>query len=121
MRMSLVLSLVLWVSGVAEAGVRVDVHSFRSLDSRNGLAELCGQVVEVDGEALTGWYGVRITTDDRGRFPRTYQTTAQGDGRFCSVVVTYFGTASLGVWSPIPNSTLIGTNSVQVRLSAEQE
>lgn len=118
-RMSLILGMFLFSAGMAEASVRVDVHSFRSLDSRNGLAELCGQVVGLDDGVNAGWYGVRITTDDRSRYPRTYHTTAQGDGRFCSVVVTYMGGASIGVWSPIPNVALNSIESVQVKLSAE--
>jgi len=68
----------------------VDITSFIMTGSNTRLAEICGKVTGSDAEFTV----VRILVDPKSNAPGSYNTLAAKDGAFCSVVVTYTGTAS---------------------------
>jgi len=74
----------------------VKITSFvmtESSNPNNRLAEICGRVTG----STTEFTVVRIVVDPKTNNPGTYNTLAGKDGAFCSVVVTYTGTASASV------------------------
>ncbi|MDD5208415.1 MAG: hypothetical protein PHV36_03450 [Elusimicrobiales bacterium] len=79
---------------VAAAGEPVvAITSFVMTGQNTRVAEICGKVTGTDAEVTV----VRIVVDPKTNNPGTYNTLAGKDGAFCSVVVTYTGTASASV------------------------
>jgi hypothetical protein len=67
----------------------VKISSFIYVNKERRLAELCGRVTSAPGPSTF----VQITVDERSKRPATYNTFAGPTGKFCAVVVTYYGTA----------------------------
>jgi len=82
-------------SGVAVASREpaVSITSFVMTGQNTRVAEICGRVTGSEVEFTM----VRILVDPRSNNPGVYNTLAAKDGAFCSVVVTYTGTASASV------------------------
>lgn len=88
MRKLVLLSLLL-MSFSALAAPSVKITSYVYVNQERKVAELCGVVSEA---ASTPTF-VQITVDENSKRPATYNTLAGADGKFCTVVVTYYGTA----------------------------
>ena len=73
----------------AFAAPSVKVTSFTYTGQERRTAELCGVVSEM----TTTPTFVQVTVDESSRRPATYNTLVGADGKFCMVVVTYYGTA----------------------------
>jgi hypothetical protein len=73
----------------------VKIESFyytgNSVDNRT--AEICGGVYPAPG-AITH---VAVTVDPRSKNPGSYTVAANSAGRFCTIVMTFTGTATAGV------------------------
>lgn len=67
----------------------VQITSYTYVNQERKVAELCGVVSNSTGGANF----VQITVDYNSKRPATYNTIAGSDGKFCTVVVTYYGTA----------------------------
>lgn len=72
-----------------ETSSGVKITSYTYINQERKVAELCGVVLN---PSATPSY-VQITVDYNTKRPATYNTVAGPDGKFCSVVVTYYGTA----------------------------
>lgn len=72
---------------LAESAVKITSFTYTSQDRK--VAELCGVVTG----AQTVPTFVQITVDERSKRPASYSAFAGADGKFCTVVVTYYGTA----------------------------
>ena len=81
------------VAPVAAGEPVVAITSFVMTGQNTRVAEICGKVTGTDAEVTV----VRIVVDPKTNNPGTYNTLAGKDGAFCSVVVTYTGTASASV------------------------
>lgn len=86
-KLMMVLALGL-LSGTAMAA-DVKITSFNYVNQERRVAELCGTVT--GAEAPTTF--VQITVDERSKRPATYNTMAGPKGKFCTVVITFYGTA----------------------------
>jgi len=71
----------------------VKITSFVMSGQNTPVAEICGKVTGSAAEFTV----VRIVVDPKTNNPGTYNTLAGKDGAFCSVVVTYTGTAGASV------------------------
>ncbi len=91
-KLMMVLALTL-LSGTAMAA-NVKITSFNYVNQERRVAELCGVVTDSEGPATL----VQITVDERSKRPATYNTMAGPNGKFCTVVVTFYGTASAEVF-----------------------
>lgn len=91
-KLMMVLTLGL-LSGTAMAA-NVKITSFNYVNQERRVAELCGVVTDSEGPATL----VQITVDERSKRPATYNTMAGPNGKFCTVVVTFYGTASAEVF-----------------------
>jgi hypothetical protein len=67
----------------------VKITSFVRAGNSDNLAELCGLV---EGTFTAPSY-VKVTVDPGSRRPGAYNTVAGLDGKFCLVVLTYYGRA----------------------------
>lgn len=81
------LSLLTLCTGAFAADVRITSFVYTSQERK--VAELCGVV----SNAATTPTFVQITVDEKSKRPATYNTHAGPNGKFCTVVVTYYGTA----------------------------
>lgn len=77
------------LSAFAQSTADVKITSFVYTTQERKVAELCGVVTN----STTSPTFVQITVDERSKRPATYNTLAGADGKFCTVVVTYYGTA----------------------------
>ena len=89
MRKLLVLASLSLMSFAAVAAPAVKITSYVYTNDERKVAELCGVVSNM----TTVPTYVQITVDESSKRPATYNTLVGADGRFCSVVVTYYGTA----------------------------
>lgn len=89
MRKLMLLALSLVSFNAFAEGPTAQIKSFVYINQERKVAELCGVVTD----ATTTPTFVQITVDERSKRPATYNTLAGPDGKFCSVVVTYYGTA----------------------------
>lgn len=85
-----ILALALIVSSTmafAAPSVKIDSYTYTA----NGVktAELCGTVSDM----TTSPTFVQITVDHGSKQPAIYNTLAGPNGKFCTLVVTYYGTA----------------------------
>lgn len=93
-------------ASIAAAEPKVTVGSFVLIAPNSRVAEICGSVSENGGD----FTAVRIIVDPNSRRPGLYNVLAGKDGKFCAVVITYFGTAkasveALGISSPVATVT----------------
>lgn len=86
-KLMMVLTLGLLSSTAFSADVKI--NSFTYINKERRLAELCGTVTGTEGPSTF----VQVTVDERSKRPATYNTFAGPTGKFCTVVVTYYGTA----------------------------
>lgn len=86
-KLMMVLALGL-LSGTAMAA-EVKITSYTYVNSDRKVAELCGLV----SESETPNSFVQITVDHKSKRPATYNTIAGPNGKFCTVVITHYGTA----------------------------
>lgn len=89
-RLMFLLSLTLLSFSAFADAPSVKITSFVYTTSERKIAELCGVVSNMTATPTF----VQITVDENSKRPATYNTLAGTDGKFCSVVVTYYGTAT---------------------------
>ncbi|AUN99241.1 hypothetical protein DOM21_04765 [Bacteriovorax stolpii] len=89
MRKLMLLSLALISFNAFAEAPSVKITSYVYINQERKVAELCGVV----SNATTTPTFVQITVDETSKRPATYNTWAGADGKFCSVVVSYYGTA----------------------------
>lgn len=73
----------------AESTAGVKITSYTYINQERKVAELCGVVLSPTTPATN----VQVIVDYNTKRPATYNTLAGPDGKFCTVVVTYYGTA----------------------------
>lgn len=78
----------------AFAAPTVDVTSFVYVDAKTNLAELCGTSAGVTVPVV-----VHAAVDVTAKNPANYNTVVDGNGRFCLVVLTLQGSATLSIGS----------------------
>ena len=79
-------------TSTAFAADNVKIVSFYYLETganRTPAAELCGVLAQPTGKAEM----VKVTADPKGKQPGIYNTWAGKDGKFCTVLATYTGSA----------------------------
>lgn len=89
LKLSLLFSL-LTFSAFASAAPTVKINSYTYTSQGVRTAELCGTVSNM----TTTPTFVRLLVDEASKHPAVYNTLAGADGKFCMLVVTYYGTAS---------------------------
>ena len=89
MRKLMLLSLALISFNAFAEAPSVKITSYVYVNQERKVAELCGVV----SNATTTPTFVQITVDETSKRPATYNTWAGADGKFCTVVVSYYGTA----------------------------
>jgi len=67
----------------------VKITSYTYINQERKVAELCGVVLNQTNVPSH----VQVTVDYNSKRPANYNTVVGPDGRFCTVVVTYYGTA----------------------------
>jgi hypothetical protein len=72
----------------------VNITSFTYTSQERKLAELCGNVVNINKIPTY----VQITVDHSTNHPATYNTFVGADGKFCIPVITYYGVAKAQAW-----------------------
>lgn len=80
------------LGSTAIAADSVKITSFYYLETgsnRSPAAELCGVLIQPTGKSEM----VTITSDPKGKTPGIYNTFTNKDGKFCSVIATYSGSA----------------------------
>lgn len=76
-------------SAFAETEAIVKITSYTYINQERKVAELCGVVLNQTNVPTH----VQVTVDYNSKRPANYNTIAGPDGKFCTVVVTYYGTA----------------------------
>lgn len=105
---------VVCLMGVAQAQEgavdwKIELTTFRPIgDLRSRLAEACGKVTGPAGQV--GKAKVDLKVDYNSKAPGHYVVNLTPEGRFCSVVTTYYGTVEAKVISEA--STYIGVSSL---------
>lgn len=89
MRKLLAVTALSLMSFTAMAGTSISITSFVYTNNEGKVAEICGLVKD----SPTPVTNVQIVVDYNSKRPGTYNTIAGSDGKFCTVVVSYFGTA----------------------------
>src|SRR3989338_5442250 len=74
--------------------IKAEITSFRYADTRGRIAELCGKVT---GDATAPIF-VKATIDEQSISPAFYNILVGPEKKFCSTVVTYWGTVSAALW-----------------------
>jgi hypothetical protein len=91
------LALALLVSSVSAFSATVKITSFNYIRTSNDLssplAELCGLV---EGATASPSF-IRVLVDPKSKNPGSYNTLAGADGKFCTAVITFRGTADVSV------------------------
>lgn len=82
-----ILSLSLMSAGAFAADVKIDSYTY--VNKERKIAELCGTATNTTGPQTF----IQITVDERSKRPAIYNTLAGPTGKFCTVVITYYGTA----------------------------
>jgi hypothetical protein len=93
-------------------GLSVKIDSFTLIDQTLRLGELCGTVT-VTPEVRTkigDYIAVTVTADPKTGNPGLYNTLASQQGTFCTIILTYTGTATATAW--VPASSLTATSDV---------
>lgn len=75
------------ISADSSAGIKITSYTY--INQERKVAELCGVVLSPSTPATN----VQVIVDYNTKRPATYNTLAGPDGRFCTVVITYYGTA----------------------------
>jgi hypothetical protein len=104
-----------FVSGTGAAfagGLNVKIDSFTLIDQNLRLGELCGTVtVAPEQRTKTGDYiAVTVTADPKTGNPGLYNTLASQQGTFCTIILTYTGTATATAW--VQSASLTATSDV---------
>lgn len=86
-KLMMVLALGLLSSAAIAADVKI--NSFTYVNKERRIAELCGTVTNAQGPSTF----VQVTVDETSKRPAIYNTLAGPNGKFCTVVITYYGTA----------------------------
>lgn len=86
-KFTMILALGLLSSTAMAADVKITSYNYVNKERR--VAELCGMVT---GSSAPTTF-VQITVDERSKRPATYNTMAGPNGKFCVVVVSFYGTA----------------------------
>ena len=94
MRNLLVISAMSLMSFAALAETTVQITSYIYTNQERKVAELCGVVKE----ATTTPTYVQVIVDYNSKRPATYNTLAGADGKFCTVVISHYGTAQASVF-----------------------
>ena len=68
----------------------VQITSYTYVNQERKVAELCGVV----NNPSAGANFVQITVDHNSSRPGTYNVVAGSNGKFCTVVISYYGTAT---------------------------
>ena len=89
MRNILAISALTIMSFAAMAESTVSITSYVYTNQERKVAEICGVVRESNGPVSNN----QIVVDYNSKRPATYNTIAGPDGKFCAVVVSYYGTA----------------------------
>jgi hypothetical protein len=88
LKLGLMFSL-LSFSALASAAPTVKIDSYTYTSQGVRTAELCGTVSNMTATPTF----VQITVDESSKQPAVYNTLAGPNGKFCTLVVTYYGTA----------------------------
>jgi hypothetical protein len=98
----LVTSLILGANAAFAGGdLSVKIDSFTSVDQEHHLGEVCGTVTS-KGE--NGYIAATVIADPKSGNPGYYNTIANQQGTFCTLILTYTGMASATVWVPASNA-----------------
>jgi P pilus assembly chaperone PapD len=89
LKLVLCLGLLSLSAMAAAATVKIDSYTYTEQNAKT--AELCGTVT---GATSTPSF-VQITVDHTSKQPAIYNAIANANGKFCAVVLTYYGTASV--------------------------
>lgn len=89
MRKLLTIGALSLISFAAIAETSVSITSYVYVNTERKVAEICGLVKD----STTPATNVQIIVDYNSKRPGTYNTIAGPDGKFCTVVVSYYGTA----------------------------
>ncbi len=91
--MKKILAVVCLLSSVSAMAATVKINSFNyirtSPDLMSPLAELCGTV---EGATAAPAF-IQVVVDHKSSKPAYYNTMAGANGKFCTAVITYRGTA----------------------------
>lgn len=87
-KLMMIMALALLSSTAMAADVKIT--SFNYVNTERRVAELCGTVTGAE----TPTTFVQVTVDERSKRPATYNTMAGPNGKFCTVVITFYGTAT---------------------------
>lgn len=87
-RLSLAAFICVFGPSVFAADPSVKITSFSYVTGSNRMAELCGEV----SDTTSAQTYVQVTVDPNSKNPAAYNVYA-GRGKFCTVVVTYTGSA----------------------------
>lgn len=88
-KLSMFLFAAMMSSSVMAEVSNVRITSYVYVNQERKVAELCGVV---DNMTRTPTF-VQVTVDHNSNRPASYNTVVGPNGKFCMVVVTYFGTA----------------------------
>lgn len=91
----ILIGLIFFSSFFAHAeDAKIEITSFLYAGSQTRAAELCGKVT---GMPIASFVVAKIVVDDKSDKPGVYNTLVGKDGKFCTAVVSYYGTASASV------------------------
>ena len=108
--MKTIFTILLGLSASAFAeNAKVEITSFRYADARGRIAELCGKIT---GDATAPIF-VKALIDEQSNGPAIYNILVGPEKKFCSTVVTYWGTASASLWGASP--------APMIKLSSREE
>ena len=85
----LITALVLGLVSSTAMAADVKITSYVYVNNERRVAEICGVVTGSD----TPNTFIQITVDHKSKRPATYNTLAGPNGKFCTVVSTFHGTA----------------------------
>lgn len=86
-KLMMALSLALLSGTAFAADVRIDSYTY--INKERKVAELCGTATNTTSPNTF----IQITVDEQSKRPAIYNTWAGPTGKFCTVVITYHGTA----------------------------
>lgn len=85
----LMMTLVLGLLSTTAMAATVKITSYVYVNKERRVAEICGVV----SESETPTTFIQIIVDDKSKRPATYNTLAGPNGKFCTLVNTFHGTA----------------------------
>ncbi|MBI2609290.1 MAG: hypothetical protein HYW47_06815 [Deltaproteobacteria bacterium] len=90
-----IIALSLFVSTLSFAEeAKVEITSFNYEGSRTRIAELCGKVTGINQLPTF----VKLLIDEKSDSPAIYNVVVGSETKFCTTVVTIYGTASASLW-----------------------